>query len=348
MPEQPDPHGDATHIPEPAAPATVNLPAPLEGHDEPTVTPTDRSTPSAPTTSAADLESGRQARSFGDYELLGEIARGGMGVVYRARETRSGRLVALKMMLADSALDSVYVQRFILEARATGELSHPGIVAIHSWGQHEGQLFYTMDYVPGFPLSRILKRRPLPVPRAVRYLLGIARAVAAAHAQGIVHRDLKPSNVVIDPTDQPRVLDFGLAKRHRSAAASRQETAVEVTAVDDVVDVLPAEAPPVFPSSPPPRSPTTPYATEKGTVLGTPAYMAPEQARGEHSSVGPAADVHALGAMFFELLTGRPPFEGATMMDTLIDVMEKKPASLRLLNRSIPSSIAAVCERCLA
>jgi serine/threonine protein kinase len=348
MPEPSDAPGDATQTPRPAAPATVDLPARPEAPDEPTLTPTDASTPSVLRAGVADLESGRQARSFGDYELLGEIARGGMGVVYRAREKQSGRLVALKMMLADSALDAVYVQRFILEARATGELSHPGIVAIHSWGQHEGQLFYTMDYVPGFPLSRILKRRPLPVPRAVRYLLGIARAVAAAHVQGIVHRDLKPSNVVIDPTDQPRVLDFGLAKRHRSTPVNQEETAIEVGAVDDVVDVLPVEAAPAFPSSPTGRSPSTPHATEKGTVLGTPAYMAPEQARGEHGSVGPAADVHALGAIFFELLTGRPPFEGATMMDTLIEVLEKKPPSVRLLNRSVPASIATVCERCLA
>src|SRR5205807_801394 len=303
MTEQPNPTvPESPNRPLPAA-VTENPPSRTNMCAQPTVTPTDHSDPFvAPTAGPAANASG-EARPFGDYELLSEIARGGMGVVYRARERQSGRQVALKMMLADGAIDATYVQRFILEARATGELSHPGIVTIHAWGEHEGQFFYTMDYVPGFPLSRILKRRPLAVPRAVRYLHGIARAVAAAHAQGTVHRDLKPSNVVIDPRDQPRVLDFGLAKRHRSGVQRRAqtgvETAVEVVAVDDVVDALPADA-----DLPVGKilldSKDTPPRTQKGAVLGTPAYMAPEQARGEHSKVGPAADVHALGAIFFE------------------------------------------------
>src|SRR5437879_7700115 len=229
MPEPPDFDADSAEAPTLSAlsPPTQSLPAREVVSDPQTLPPDSSSTPSI----APDAQPARQnaglALPFGDYELLGEIARGGMGIVYRARERQSGRLVALKMMLADSALDATYVQRFALEARATGELSHPGIVAIHAWGQHEGQLFYTMDYVPGFPLSRILRRRPLAVPRAVGYMLGIARAAAAAHAQGIVHRDLKPGNVVIDATDQPRVLDFGLAKRHRQIAAAHAQEAVE-------------------------------------------------------------------------------------------------------------------------
>src|SRR5438309_1151995 len=242
MPEQPDTN---TNVSEPLTalePPTESMAPEARACDEPTLTSADSAASKRVGEALPALDRGGQVRPFGDYELLGEIARGGMGIVYRARERQSGRLVALKMMLADGALDATYVQRFALEARATGELSHPGIVAIHAWGQHEGQLFYTMDYVPGFPLSRILKRRPLPVPRAVRYLLGIARAAAAAHAQGIVHRDLKPGNVVIDATDQPRVLDFGLAKRHRQVAAAHAQEAVEVQAVDDLVDVLPADA----------------------------------------------------------------------------------------------------------
>src|SRR5438309_6669315 len=293
MPEQPDLNPDVAEPPRVPAPATVDEPAMGGVHDRPTLSPESASTPGGAQVVQPAPDPGRPARRFGDYELLGEIARGGMGVVYRARETRSGRLVALKMMLADSALDSVYVQRFILEARATGELSHPGIVAIHAWGQHEGQFFYTMDYVPGFPLSRILKRRPLALPRAVRYLLGVARAVAVAHAQGIVHRDLKPSTIVIDPTDQPRVLDFGLAKRHRQATALHDQEPVEVEVVDDVVDALPADAVLASPTDSKGSKDNTPPRTERGAVLGTPAYMAPEQARGEHSKVGPAADVHA-------------------------------------------------------
>jgi serine/threonine protein kinase len=343
MADPSEPPSDAPRPAAPPAPSTVDLAAAADVHEQATLAP--GATPAAQAAPGAG-DPTAQARPFGDYELLGEIARGGMGVVYRARERHSGRLVALKMMLADSAVDAGYVHRFILEARATGELDHPGIVAIHAWGQHEGQFFYTMDYVPGFPLSRVVRRRPLPVHRAVRYLLGIARAVAAAHQQGIVHRDLKPSNVVIDPSDQPRVLDFGLAKRHRPGVASDTEPAVVVEPVEEVMDVLPAEAEPAPATGPPPSKPT-PYATEKGAVLGTPSYMAPEQARAAHREVGPAADVHALGAIFFEMLTGRPPFEGPTMMDTLIQVMEQKPPRLRALNPRVPATLEALCLRCL-
>jgi len=348
MPEQPDATANPADAPTLSAPpaASENLPAAEIPPEQPTLNPDSESTPSLAANAPALVGGEKPARAFGDYELLGEIARGGMGVVYRARERQSGRLVALKMMLADSAVDATYVQRFALEAKATGELSHPGIVAIHAWGQHEGQFFYTMDYVPGFPLSRILRRRPLAVPRAVRYLLGIARAVAAAHAQGIVHRDLKPGNVVIDPSDQPRVLDFGLAKRHRAGPIPADRNAVEVNAVDDVVDVLPADAECAVPSAPA-DSKDTPPRTQKGAVLGTPSYMAPEQARGEHGKVGPAADVHALGAIFFEMLTGRPPYEAPTMMDTLIQVIEQKPPRMAALNRKVPAALQEVCLHCL-
>jgi serine/threonine protein kinase len=334
-------------------PSTIDLTAPAPVHDQPTLTrPPAQPSPAEELSEQPTLGPGRtpgtpagpaggdwtlEARPFGEHELLGEIARGGMGVVYRARERRSGRLVALKMMLADCTTDSADAQRFILEARATGELSHPGIVAIHAWGQQDGQSFYTMDFVPGLPLNRVLKHRPIPPGRAVHYLLGIARAVAAAHAQGIVHRDLKPSNVMIDLTDQPRVLDFGLAKRLRQEPASEAPT-------EDVVDVLPADA-----ETPKPvAAKDTPPETARGVVLGTPSYMAPEQARGEHSQVGPPADVFALGSIFFEMLAGRPPFEAPQVMDTLIQVMEKEPPSLRDLNPLVPETLAAFCRRCLA
>lgn len=268
-------------------------------------------------------------RSFGDYELLGEIERGGMGVVYQARERRSGRLVALKMMLGDSAFDPADLRRFELEARAAGELSHVGIVAVHAWGVEQGHPFYTMDYVPGTPLHKLLAAGPLAADRAVRVLLGIARAVAVAHAHGIVHRDLKPSNVILDPSGQPRVLDFGLAKRRR-AGASRDE---------EIADALPADAPMPSGSS---------IVTEKGAILGTPSYMAPEQARGEHERLGPAADVYALGSIFYEMLAGRPPFHGASVLDTLTQLLNDAPPSLRKLCPHVPAALEAVCRRCLA
>jgi serine/threonine-protein kinase len=272
------------------------------------------------------------AGSFGDYELLGEVERGGMGIVYRARERHSGLLVALKMMLEGGDAGASDRRRFVLEARATGELNHPGVVAIHAWGEHEGRPFYTMDFVPGVTLTRLLERGPLPCERAVRYLLGIAHAVGAAHALGIVHRDLKPSNVIIDLGDQPRVLDFGLAKRHGPGAGPPE---------DAVLEALPVDAPV-------PLRTELARRTEKGAILGTPSYMAPEQVRAEHDRVGPRADVHALGAMFYEMVTGRPPFQAESTYETLLQVLEVPPAPLRRLAPAAPAVLEEFCRRCLA
>jgi serine/threonine protein kinase len=267
----------------------------------------------------------------GDYELLGEIERGGMGIVYRARERQSGLLVALKMMLSERAGEPGDLRRFVLEARAMGELNHPGVVAIHSWGEHDGRPFYTMDFIPGVPLSRLLQQGPLPVERAVHYLLGIARAVAAAHGLGIVHRDLKPGNVIIDPGDQPRVLDFGLAKRRVSA---KDES-------DEPPEVLPLDAPLAE------QARALEARTQKGAILGTPAYMAPEQVRGAQELVGPPADVHALGVIFYEMVTGRPPFHAEHTYETLMQVVHLKPPPLRVANPKVLPSLEAFCARCL-
>jgi serine/threonine protein kinase len=328
-------------------PSTIDLAAKQKVHEHPTLPPDQAlaaaeqptlvpcsSTPIESSSIQGGSDSILEARPFGDYELLGELARGGMGIVYRARERQSGRLVALKMMLDDCSLDPEQLQRFSLEARATSELNHPGIVAIHAWGALEGRFFYTMDYVPGAPLNRMLNRKPLPIPLAVRYLVGIARAVQAAHAQGIVHRDLKPSNIIIDPSGQPRILDFGLAKRQTAAPA------------DDVLDALPSEASTEVSQAILSHG-LSPHQTGKGAVLGTPGYMAPEQARGEQGQVGLGADVHALGAIFFEMLTGRPPFEAGTVMDTIIQVMEQPAPRVRTFNTRVPVSLAALCQRCL-
>jgi serine/threonine protein kinase len=305
------------------------------------VVDTARELPAPPGDSAVPI------RAFGDFELLQEIGRGAMGIVYQARERHSRRLVALKMMMLEQpGRGGGNRRRFALEARATGQLSHPGIVTIHAWGEHDGQPFYTMDYVPGTLLSRILEDGPLPCERAVHFVVNMARAVAAAHALGIVHRDLKPGNVIIDSSDQPRVLDFGLAKRLSSAAAATPPS------LDSVAEVVPSElAARKALSTDKPAEGAEPRAgaraTEQGAVLGTPAYMAPEQAIGDHSRVGPATDVHALGAIFYEMLTGRPPFQAATVLEILKKVSEREPPPLRSWGLRVPPPLEAVCVRAL-
>lgn len=297
--------------------------------------------PRTPDTLSGD--SALPMRAIGDFELLEEIGRGSMGVVYRARERHSGRLVALKMMLDPPGREGGNRRRFALEARATGQLSHPGIVTIHAWGERDGHPFYTMDYVPGTLLSRILEDGPLPCDRAARYLIAAARAVAAAHALGIVHRDLKPGNIIIDADDQPRVLDFGLAKRLSLSAPGSTPPSL-----DSIAGVLPSD----LASGPAhakinPASSGESRATEQGAILGTPTYMAPEQAVGDHRNVGPATDVHALGAIFYEMLTGRPPFQAATILEVMKKVAERDPTPLRSWGLRVPPALEAVCVRAL-
>jgi len=245
--------------------------------------------------------------SFGDYELLEEIARGGMGVVWKARQKSLNRLVALKMMLSGQFAQPEFVQRFRAEAEAIAQLQHPNIVAIHEVGEHEGQPYFTMDFVEGRTLAEIVREGPLPAQRAATYLKVIAEAVQYAHQHGILHRDLKPSNVLIDTNDQPRITDFGLAKR--------------LTGDSEL--------------------------TLTGQVLGSPNYLAPEQAAGRQTDVGPTSDVYALGAMLYHLLTGRPPFQADSLTTLLRQVMETEPVSPRLLNASVPRDLETICLKCL-
>jgi serine/threonine protein kinase len=313
---------------------TVDLPGPEQTQHE--ATQLDESGRMA---QLAPADSEVAGRLVGEFELLEEIGRGNMGVVYRARERHSGRLVALKMMLDRPGGEGGNRRRFALEARATGQLSHPGIVTIHAWGEYDGHPYYTMDYVPGTLLSRVLEDGPLPCSRAVHYLVALARAVAAAHHLGIVHRDLKPGNVIIDGNDRPCVLDFGLAKR-----LSTTPGAAPNLTLDSIAGAMPsalAEASPAKPGSSEDRG------TEQGAVLGTPTYMAPEQATGDHHKVGPATDVHALGAIFYEMLTGRPPFQAATITEILNKVATREPRPLRSWGLRIPPAVEDVCVRAL-
>ncbi len=266
--------------------------------EEPTIDPSESSA----------LSPGTKVRYFGDYELLEEIARGGMGVVYKARQVSLNRVVALKMILSGQLASEEDVARFRTEAEAAANLQHPGIVAIHEVGEHEGQHYFSMDYVEGTSLNELVRDNPLSTDRAARYVRQIAEAIHYAHGQGTLHRDLKPSNVLIDTTDGVRVTDFGLAKR-----------------IEDDSSL-----------------------TATGQVLGTPSYMPPEQAAGQLDQVKETADVYALGAILYELLTDRPPFKADTPLDTLTQVRDNEPAGPRLLNPKISRDLETICLKAMA
>jgi serine/threonine-protein kinase len=250
---------------------------------------------------------GGSARTFGDYELLSEIARGGMGVVYRARQKGLNRIVALKMILAGRLAGEEDLQRFRTEAEAAAGLRHPNIVAVHEVGEIDSQLFFSMQFIEGQSLSQRLREGPVPGRVAAGYVRQLAEAIHYAHRQGILHRDLKPSNIMLDG-DHVYVTDFGLAKRLDAHDAG---------------------------------------LTRTGAIVGTPSYMAPEQAAGKVKELGPACDVYGLGAVLYELLTGRPPFRSDSSLDTLLHVLEQEPVPPRLLNPKVEADLETICLKCL-
>jgi WD40 repeat protein len=244
---------------------------------------------------------------IGDYELLHEVARGGMGVVFRARQVSLNRIVALKLILAGRLASADDVRRFHREAEAAANLDHPGIVPIYEVGQHEGQHYFSMGFVEGESLAQKVADGPLPAREAAHLVRQVAEAMHFAHEHGVIHRDLKPANILIDARGRPRITDFGLAK------AIREDCGLTAT----------------------------------GQVLGTPSYMSPEQASGRIDTIGAAADVYALGAILYCLLTGRPPFQASSPMDTLLQVREREPVPPRQLDAAVPRDLETIALKSL-
>ncbi|SIO66591.1 serine/threonine protein kinase [Singulisphaera sp. GP187] len=244
---------------------------------------------------------------FGDYELLEEIARGGMGVVYKARQKSLKRLVALKMILSGEFASPSEMERFHLEAELAANLDHPHIVPIYEVGEHQGRHYFTMKLVEGSSLARQISRFCEDPYAAARLLATVARAVDHAHRQGFLHCDLKPANILLDARDQPHVTDFGLARR-----------------VEEVS-----------------------HLTVSGAIMGTPSYMAPEQASGLRRELTPAADVYGLGAILYELLTDGPPFRASTVMETVVLVLEREPPPPSQVRPGVPPGLEKICLRCL-
>jgi len=245
--------------------------------------------------------------SFDDYELLEEIGRGGMGIVYRARQKSLGRIVAVKMLLRRDLATAADLARFRSEAEAAARLDHPGIVSIFEVGECGGHPFYSMRLIEGTTLAKRLAEGRVPPREAAAVLAKVAEAVDAAHGRGVLHRDLKPSNILIDAAGEPHVSDFGLAKR------IEQDQSM----------------------------------THTGAILGTPCYMSPEQAAGSRGDVGPTSDVWSLGAILYQTLTGRPPFEAANAMDTLLAVLESDPPVPRTLDPGIDRDLELIALKSL-
>ena len=245
---------------------------------------------------------------LGDYQLLEEIGRGGQGVVYRARQKSLNRIVALKVIGLGRWATKSHVQRFRLEAEAAASLDHPCIVPIHEIGESGGSCYFSMQLVEGRRLNEVAKRQSISNRRAAELIIKLARTVHYAHKRGILHRDIKPGNILIDADGEPHLTDFGLAR------LVERESTITGTMVE---------------------------------ALGTPSYMAPEQAAGDAAQFTIATDVYGLGAVFYHLLTGRPPFVGGTIYETARLVLETEPQPPRLLNAKVDRDLSTICLKCL-
>src|SRR5205814_3273822 len=244
---------------------------------------------------------------FGDYELLEQIGRGGQGVVFRARQKSLNRTVALKVINLGQWASKAHLKRFRLEAEAAARLEHPGIVPIHEVGERDGSCYFSMKFIEGGQLDEVVRREAMPIRRAVEFIAKVARIVHYAHEHGILHRDIKPGNILLDAKGEPHLTDFGLARL--------VETESTMTRTLD--------------------------------VLGTPSYMAPEQALGNNAAVSSVTDIYGLGAVLYQLLTGQPPFAGGATYETSKLLLDTEPRQPRLLNPKIDRDLSTMCLKCL-
>lgn len=270
----------------------------------------------AATSRNSPVESGKSDVGFrvpslpfvmGDYELLEEIGRGGMGVVYRARQLSLNRVVAIKMIQENRPSSGDNRKRFLAEAEASARLEHPGIVSVFEVNEVDGHPYFSMQFIRGVTLADRLRQGPLPQREAARIMVEVCRAIAFAHEHGVLHRDLKPSNILMDRHNRPRVTDFGLAKFADSDAS----------------------------------------LTRSGAVIGTPSYMSPEQASGRSSLIGPASDIYSLGSVLYHLLTGRPPFLAESPMELVLKILEDEPPPPRLIEPRIDRDLEMIVTRCI-
>ncbi len=254
-----------------------------------------------------DLASSSMLMDFGDYELLEQIGRGGQGVVFRSRQKSLNRIVALKLIGLGQWATEANLKRFRLEAEAAARLEHPGIVPIHEVGERDGSCYFSMKFVEGGQLDEVIRRTPMSIRQAAELIANVARTVHYTHEHGILHRDIKPGNILLDAKGEPHLTDFGLARLVESEST----------------------------------------VTRTMEVLGTPSYMAPEQAVGNNAAVSSVTDVYGLGAVLYQLLTGQAPFAGGTTYETIKLLLDTEPRQPRLLNPKIDHDLSTICLKCL-